>query len=323
MKKIIFALLLVLTMATSLVAGTLAMYTTSIDNLADGSVVAKEFVFVGSGTDSFQHGIKIAPTETVRWQFKVKNYENHIITETDLYYKLTFNVNASAGKKTIQPLVVNVKDSGGNILNSVAGIGTFDVIGSFPLSESGQERDYTIEIYWPGDKNTDINYAGSNFGTTINVDAVASQLPFDGSNPGNENPNEESEISVRYETTAPWQNGQSGINEFEYKVTITNNSDEAIEDWEIAFSLPADRITRAWSNARMVSGLPEGSYKFINPGYNNVATDDILPGQSVSFRGPAIGNGTEAIRNISVGGSNMAPSSNVDLTYEFGKSSLN
>lgn len=324
MKKILFIMLLILTMASSLVAGTLAMYTTSIDNLADGSVVAKEFVFVGDGTDSFRHGIKIAPSETVQWQFKVKNYENHIVTETDLYYKLTFNVSASANKSAIQPLTVTVKDAGGNILNSVTSVGTFDVLGAFPLSENGQEKDYTVEIHWPGNGSADINYAGDNYGTTVNVDAIASQVPLSGGgSPGDEEPGEPSGISVRYETTAPWQSGQSGINEFEYKVTITNHSDTAIEDWNIAFSLPTDRITRAWSNANLVPGLPEGTYKFVNPHYNNTATDHILPGQSVSFRGPALGSGTEAIRNISVGGSNMNPSSNVGLTCELGKASLN
>lgn len=321
MKKIMFLMLLALTMASSLVAGTLAMYTTSIDKLADGSVVAKEFVFVGDGTDTFQHGIKIAPSETVQWQFKVKNYQNHVVTETDLYYKLTFKVAASANKNAIQPLKVTVKDTSGNVLKTVTGTGTFDVLGAFPLSENGQEKEYIVEINWPSNGAGDINYAGGNFGTTVNVDAAASQLPFSTDNPIPENP--QSDVSVRYETSKPWENGQSGIYEYEYKVTITNNSNKTIEDWNIAFGLPTDRITGVWSNAKLVSGQPEGSYKFINPAYNNVAMDDILPGQSVSFRGPARGRGTEPITNITVGGSNVSPSSNVKLTYEFGKSSLN
>lgn len=320
MKRIVFILLLVLTMVSSIVAGTLAMYTASIDDLAEGSVVAKEFVFVGEGMDSFRQGIKIAPGETVKWQFKVKNYQNHVITETDLYYKLTFNVLASAGKNAIEPLNVTVKDGGGNVVNSVTGVGTFDVLGAFPLSSAGQEQDYTVEINWPGGGSQDINYAGGNYGTTVNVDAMASQLPIDG---GQENPPQQSKIGVRYETTVPWQNGQSGIYEYEYKITITNNSDKVIKDWNIAFTLPADRLTRAWSNANMVSGLPDGSYKFVNPAYNNQATDNILPGQSVSFRGPALGRGTEAIQNVSVGGSNTTAVSVTDLKCEFGKTSLN
>ena len=321
MKKLVILLTLVLLMVSSIVAGTLAMYTVSIDNLAEGSVVAKEFIFVGEGTDTFQQGLKIAPTETVQWQFKVKNYENHIVSETDMYYKLTLNVEALSGKSAIEPLTVTVKDSNGNALNSVTGVGTFDVLGSFPLATNGQEQDYLVEIYWPDDGTSDINYAGGNYGTTINVDAVASQTPFSAVDP--EDPPQENQVSVRYETTIPWQNGQSGNYQYAYKVTITNHSTEPISNWSIGFFLPTDKLTSAWSNAKLVSNSPKGYYKFLNPGYNNQATDNILPGQSVSFGGPALGMGTEAIQTISVGGSNISDITNVDLTCQFGKASLN
>ena len=320
MKRIVFFLALVLVMLSSIVAGTLAMYTVSIDNLAEGSVVAKEFIFLGEGTDTFQQGLKIAPSETTQWQFKVKNYENNIVSETDMYYKLTFNVQALTGKKAIEPLKVTVKDSNGKALNSVTGVGTFAVLGSFPLAVNGQEQNYSVEIAWPDDGTSDVKYAGGNYGTMINVDAVASQIPFS-VDPGD--PSQGKQVSVRYETTTPWQNGQSGIYQYNYKVTITNNSSEPINNWSIGFFLPTDKLTDVWSNAKLVSDSPPGYYKFLNPGYNNQATDNILPGQSVSFAGPAKGMGTEAIQSISVGGSNISDTTNVDLTCQFGKASLN
>jgi hypothetical protein len=321
MKKVIFLLLLILIIASSITAGTLAMYTVSIDNLAQGSTVAKEFVFVGDGTDTFQQGIKIAPSETVDWQFKVKNYRNQIITETDLYYKLTFQVAASAGKTAIQPLVVTVKDLNGNTLNRVTGVGTFDVLGAFPLAAAGQEKDYIVEISWPDSGSSDINYAGSNFGTTVSVAAIASQLPLSGS--GSDNPPQQKPVSVKYETTTPWENGQSGIYQYNYKVTITNHSTQPIANWNIAFTLHNDQLTGVWSNAKFVFYTPDGNYQFTNPAYNNVGTDSILPGQSVSFGGPAKGRGVEAIQNVSVGGSDTADIRDVELTCEFGKASLN
>lgn len=320
MKKLVFFLSLVLIMVSSVVAGTLAMYTVSIDNLAEGSVVAKEFIFVGEGTDTFQEGLKIAPAETTQWQFKVKNYKNQIVSETDMYYKLTFNVQAVSGKKAIEPLRVTVKDSNGNVLNSVTGVGTFAVLGSFPLAVNGQEQDYFVEINWPGDGASDVKYAGGNYGTMVNVNAVASQIPF---STVPEDPPQGKQVDVRYETTTPWQNGQSGIYQYNYKVTITNNSSEPINNWSIGFFLPTDKLTSAWSNARLVSNSPPGYYKFLNPGYNNQATDNILPGQSVSFGGPALGTGTEGIQTISVGGSNISDITNVDLICQFGKASLN
>lgn len=320
MKKIVFLLTLVLIMLSSIVAGTLAMYTVSIDKLAEGSVVAKEFIFIGEGADTFQQGLKIAPSETTQWQFKVKNYDNNIVSETDMYYKLTFHVQAATDKKAIEPLKVTVKDTNGNELNSVTGVGTFDVLGSFPLAVNGQAQDYLVEIYWPDGGTSDIKYAGGNYGTMINVDAVASQTPFSTSDP---DPSPGKQVSVRYETTTPWQNGQSGIYQYNYKVTITNNSAEPINAWSIGFLLPTDKLTSVWSNAKLVSTSQAGYYKFLNPAYNNQATDNILPGQSVSFGGPALGMGTEAIQTISVGGSNISDITNVDLTCQFGKASLN
>ncbi|WP_407314347.1 cellulose binding domain-containing protein [Desulfosporosinus sp. SB140] len=317
MKKTIFILALVLVMLSSIVAGTLAMYTVSIDNLAEGSVVAKEFVFVGGGTDTFQQGLKIAPSETTQWQFNVKNYKDSTVSETDMYYKLTFNIQALTGKKAIDPLQVTVKDSKGNVLNSVTGVGTFDVLGSFPLAVNGQEQDYFVQIHWPDNGSSDAKYAGSNYGTMINVNAVASQIPFSTS------PSQGKQVSVRYETTTPWQNGQSGVYQYNYKVTVTNNTSQPINNWSLGFYLPTDTLTGVWSNAKLVSTSPPGYYKFLNPAYNNQATDNILPGQSVSFGGPAQGMGTAAIQSISVGGSNTSDITNVNLTCQFGEASLN
>lgn len=315
MKKAALVLVLILVMASSLTAGTLAMYTTRIDDLAQGTVVAKEFVFTGEGSDSFAQNVKIAPEETVTWQFNVKNYSGHIVTETDLYYKLTFDVHASAGKTAIAPLAVTVRDGSGNVAGSATGVGKFDVLGKFLLSETGQGQTYTVEVNWPGNDGVDINYAGNAYGTTVNIDAIASQAPLSGSEPTT--PPQTGDISVLYQTTASWQNGQSGHNEFEYRVTITNHSDQPIEDWYIDFALPADRLTNAWSNAKMIGNMPAGVYRFVNPDYNNASTDNILPGQSVTFGGHGDGLGTDAPQNVKVGGSNKG-SENAALTCNFG-----
>lgn len=316
MRKHISVLVLILLIASSLVSGTLAMYTTKIDKLAEGSVTAKEFIFISDGADSFKQGVKIAPSETVKWQFKVKNYSNQVITETDLYYKLTFNVAAAAGKNAIEPLVVTVKDASGNVLKSVTGVGVMDVTGAFPVSQAGQEKMYAVEINWPSGGTNDINYAGDGYGSMITVNGLASQAPLSNDDGGQP----QSAVSVKYETTSPWANGQSSNYEYNYRVTITNNSEETIRDWKIIFSLPTDRINNVFSNAKLTSRLPDGTYTFESPNYNNPATDTIEPGQSVTFGGNAKGRGLEAIGGVSVGGSNVATVSNVQLICEFGKS---
>jgi len=299
-KRIILLLLLALTMVISVTAGTLATYTVGLDNIAEGSVVAKEFIFLSEGTDSFQEGLKIAPGETHHWQFKVKNYDKHIVSETDMYYKLNFKVFATPGKQAIAPLVVTVKDSEGNILKQVTGSGTFAVQGAFPLASAGQERDFTVEITWPHSQN-DRKYAGQNYGTSIIVDAQASQLPFPDDSEIDQP--EQKELLVVYETTVPWQNGEKGEFQYEYRFTITNQSDKAIEDWYVELLLQNEVFNRVW-NAKLISPSQSGVYRIENPAYNNKNTDNILPGQRITFGGLASGKGEEVPQIIGIGGSN-------------------
>ena len=145
MKKRLIALSLIFLISAAVLSGSLALYTTTLDALAEGSVTAKEFVFTGSGTDSFRHGVKIAPSETVRWTFSVRNFDGALTTETDLYYKLTVRVAATTGKSAIEPLVVTVRDANGAALGSVTGTGYVELLGAFPVYLLEQEDFYAIE----------------------------------------------------------------------------------------------------------------------------------------------------------------------------------
>ena len=178
MKKLLMLSLLTLAVVSSLTAGTLANYTITIDALAYGSAVGKEFIFAEEGTDTFDQGAKIAPGETVQWQFAVKNFSDSVITETNLYYRLTFGVSASADKQAIDPLIVTVKDENGRTVGQLQGTGSILSNGTFLLSDAGQADSYTLTIYWPKNDAIDAKYAGAGFGTSIHVSALASQLPI-------------------------------------------------------------------------------------------------------------------------------------------------
>lgn len=102
-KKLIAISILVLIITGSIVAGTLANYTVTLDNVATGSVVAKEFIFLEDCSDNFTQALKIAPTDVVEWQFGIKNYNDQYVTETDMYYKVTINAAATPGKKPHRP----------------------------------------------------------------------------------------------------------------------------------------------------------------------------------------------------------------------------
>lgn len=176
MKKTLVLIALVLVVSTSIIAGTLAMYTTTIDDLAQGSVVAKEFILTKGGTDTFAKNVKIAPGETVNWQFSVKNYNGSVISETAM--KLDFNVNviAAEGKNLITPLVITVKDSDGNTVGTATSNGTINFNSNFNLSANGQEKTYTVFVNWPSNDAVDKNYAGSNFGSAVKVSVTGTQI---------------------------------------------------------------------------------------------------------------------------------------------------
>lgn len=176
MKKTLTIFALVLLLTSSIVAGTLAMYTTTIDDLAQGSVVAKEFILLKGGTDTFTKDIKIAPSETTSWKFSVKNYNGSVISETAM--KLNFDVKAVAadGKSIIAPLVITVKDQDGNVVGTATSSGTINFADQFNLSANGQEKTYTVSVSWPSNDAVDKNYAGAGYGTAVKVSVNGTQM---------------------------------------------------------------------------------------------------------------------------------------------------
>lgn len=175
MKKVLVIVALVLVLSTAVIAGTLAMYTTSIDNLATGSVVAKEFVLLENGSDSFTENVKIAPTDTVDWQFSVKNYDGAIVSETAMALDFNIQIAAPNGKSMIDPLVITVNDESGNVVGTTTGNGTIDFNNEFALNASGQQKTYTVSVNWPSNDAVDINYAGANYGAAVTVSVTGTQ----------------------------------------------------------------------------------------------------------------------------------------------------
>jgi len=175
MRKIVLTASLVLIILASLLSGTLAIYTKSIDVDEPGSVIAKDFIFLTDGTETFQTNVKIAPTETVIFQFGVRNYDGAAVTDTAMRYDLAIDVGAAPGKSAIGPLVARVKDAMGNIIDSLTFTGTLNIRGLFPISSEGQHHAYVIEFYWPSTVD-DINFEGDSFSTQLNISGTAVQL---------------------------------------------------------------------------------------------------------------------------------------------------
>ncbi|PKM63055.1 MAG: hypothetical protein CVU97_02165 [Firmicutes bacterium HGW-Firmicutes-21] len=175
MKKTLVITALVAVIAVSIISGTLALYTTTIDDLATGSVVAKEFILLENGSDTFETNVKIAPTETVTWDFSIKNFDGAIVTETGMDLDIVVDITAVVGKSAISPLVVTVTNEFDEEVGTQTGVGVISFTDSFELDEAGQTHTYTVTIVWPSDDAVDINYAGGDFGTAVAVTVTGTQ----------------------------------------------------------------------------------------------------------------------------------------------------
>ena len=300
-KKGFVIFILAFAISFAVLAGTLASYTTTLDNFASGSVVAKEFIFMEDGTDSFQQNVKIAPTDTLNWSFGVRNYNGTFVTETDLYYNLVFTASATAGKQAIEPLVITVKNQQGDVVGTINGTGTVDVFDQFPLQSEGQRHGYTLEIHWPSNDEIDINYAGHNFGTTINVSAIASQVPFEGNGSGDDpGQGEPGQGDPAFATVTYSIVSRSVGNPptHTFNITITNLSEETINGWELRLIYPG-KIFEIWNAEYQELDGSTGLYSITNAvGYTN----SIPPGESRTFGGRAEGDGYSEIESVTLNG---------------------
>jgi len=310
MKKTLTILLLVLAITTSLIAGTMAYYTVTLDNLVQGEVTAKDFLMLvkGDPDESITEHLKledllIAPGETVAWNFTVQNYGDQRITETDLYYRLTFSVAAPSDKSLIVPLEVTVL-KGGNEEGTFKTDKQQTVDGEFPFkndNDNKQEQTFTVRVHWPHTDN-DSAYIGRGYGATIKVDAIAQQGPFDPfeqpvdpetpGEPGTEEPDDDGEpgnetegglIEVVYRIDS--EPNHYDNNRFKYGMTITNNTEFDITDWELSFTLEKDTLldgvgTQIWHASIYKDG---NVYKMKQASQWENAT--IKAGSTISFGG--------------------------------------
>ncbi|MEG2688305.1 MAG: hypothetical protein RSA24_03970 [Clostridia bacterium] len=175
MKKALVTLALTLVVVSSLVAGTLAMYTTTHDDFANNTVEAKEFTVVTTAEDNFTGNVQIAPGETVKMVFTVNNFKGTTITETEMDLDIKVTLKEAAGKKAIVPLKFSVtKDSAevGTLAN-----GVISIKDNFKLSAIGQTYTYTVVVEWPnGTPEIDNQYIGSEFGSAVSVSLVGTQV---------------------------------------------------------------------------------------------------------------------------------------------------
>lgn len=191
MKKVLIISAMALAIATSMVAGTLAVYHVELPTISEGSVIAKSFQLDGAGDDNFKDEVKIAPTETITKIFTVSNFKNGVATETPMKVDIDVNLDATANKTAIPYLTANVykvtdttETLVGNTITN--GVGTISFEDGFSLAAQGQTYTYKVVVEWPNingrnDTNKDgisddLDYAGETYGNTITVDVSGTQV---------------------------------------------------------------------------------------------------------------------------------------------------
>lgn len=178
-KKVIITAALILAIASSLVAGTLATYTKTLAPIT-GSASAKQF-YIGSN-ETFFPDIKLAPSEKTEWAFSVVNFNDssNVVNEVDTDMSVTLNVAAKAGKAAIDGLHVSIYDSKNNQLGTTViknGQMTFNIKKAFPANTKTTQS-YKLVAEWKnsyvGD-NVDTQNAENNNSTTIGVTVTGTQ----------------------------------------------------------------------------------------------------------------------------------------------------
>lgn len=175
-KPLLFALL-ALAIVTSLTAGTLAVYTKSV-NLA-GDVKVKRFAFdAKGGSASVENPIKLAPTETKTYAFQVMNFEgvNGQAAEVPLDYIITVDIDGADEMVGLTAVLTKGKEELGRTIN-----GKFTT--TKPLSLPANTKttdDLVVTLTWVDDKTdktqSSVGSAAKQYssGLKVTVNAVQS-----------------------------------------------------------------------------------------------------------------------------------------------------
>lgn len=183
MKKVLMISALVMMIVVSMVSGTLALYTTTVDPFS-GSVVAKEFVLLSEGNVDFATDLGIAPSETQEKIFTVKNFSGTATTEVKMSVNITLGFAGKSINHQILPLTVEVYDdttllASADIGTLTNGIGTLTINNVSLPANTATTKTYTVKFTWPSATTgvVDTDFAGSAFGTILTVSVVGVQVP--------------------------------------------------------------------------------------------------------------------------------------------------
>ncbi|QNU65348.1 hypothetical protein EHE19_010385 [Ruminiclostridium herbifermentans] len=177
MKKHIIIGALILTIATSMTAGTFATYTKTLSPIT-GSVAAKSF-YIGNNETYFPD-IELAPSEKTEWNFEVVNFNaDGTVNAVDTDMTISLNVAAEADKQPIDGLNVSIYDENNNQVGTTViknGQMSFDVEKAFTANSKAAQK-YKLIAEWKNSNSNNIDTlnAENKNATAISVTITGTQ----------------------------------------------------------------------------------------------------------------------------------------------------
>lgn len=236
MKKIIIIAALVLCIAVSIVSGTLATYTKTLEPIW-GEVAAKQF-YIGTTQTMFPN-IELAPTEEATWAFGVVNFQGDTSTEVDMDMDIILTVGSPENNQPIDGLVVGLYENGKQLGTSIvrAGEMKYSIEKAF-LASIKSTRIFEIKVLWDNGISSDeidtINTELRNK-SKIAVTVTGTQCLHNG---GGESPEDQIKTSAQK------------LADGSYEMTFENNGQSMENGWLMEFSSEAKEIL---SNADSIS----------------------------------------------------------------------
>jgi len=168
-RKILIGVLALFILAT-MVSGSLAIYQASINDIDDSFAAAKFVIDSDTNGGFFENILIVAPGDTVKSNFVIKNYTGSDITETDMKLDVTVTLDSE-----ITPLNMWLEDSNGNKLGNgiTGGEGTITYDSKTAVFTANVAKDvtYTVVCKWPEGttSNGDIKFQGKSASFSIKV----------------------------------------------------------------------------------------------------------------------------------------------------------
>lgn len=148
MKKYAVIGILTLVIITSMVAGTLAVYTKDFE--FNGTVSAKMF-FVDASSDAASPEITLAPGETQDWTFQVTNADSNsnIISGVDMNTKILVDIPSG-----FEDIKVTLKQGDTELASGTAANGKIELNGADFIAGTAKVDTYQLSFTWV-EENTD------------------------------------------------------------------------------------------------------------------------------------------------------------------------